>query len=109
MGPGTGVITSALLVENNNVTLLEINDQFIQILKAKFPSINIIHGDASVLEQYIDKSVTYDFIVSSTPLVFMKKTKTYPILQQFSKFFNWRGLSYAVFLFTFLSTGKCWF
>ena len=49
LGPGTGKITQAILdkgVNEKNLILVEINDQFSNALKIKYPKINIFSEDA---------------------------------------------------------------
>ncbi|MBP9701649.1 MAG: ribosomal RNA small subunit methyltransferase A [Candidatus Pacebacteria bacterium] len=45
VGPGMGFLTDFLLKSGANVTAVEKDDRLISSLKAKFPSLTLIHGD----------------------------------------------------------------
>jgi len=45
IGPGTGALTGELLKEYHNLTVIEIDDQAVKLLKQKFPGLHIIHSD----------------------------------------------------------------
>ena len=74
LGPGTGVITRAILalgVKPENLYSIEYSDDFVRHLTAQFPGVNIIKGDAFDLDTTLgDKSGTvFDSVVSGVPLL----------------------------------------
>lgn len=74
LGPGTGVITRAILargVKPGNLYSIEYSDDFVRHLTAQFPGVNIIKGDAFDLDTTLgDKSGTvFNSVVSGVPLL----------------------------------------
>jgi len=74
LGPGTGVITRAILqagVAPENVWSVEYSQDFVRHLRRDFPGVNIIHGDAFNLDKTLgDKRDTqFDSIISGVPLL----------------------------------------
>lgn len=74
LGPGTGVITRAILargVKPGNLYSIEYSDDFVRHLTAQFPGVNIIKGDAFDLDTTLgDKRGTvFDSVVSGVPLL----------------------------------------
>lgn len=75
LGPGTGVITKALVdrFPNNRVIAVEVVESFIEPLKQAFPSVTVIQGCASQLETHLAQlGLTVDDIgavVSGVPLL----------------------------------------
>jgi phosphatidylethanolamine/phosphatidyl-N-methylethanolamine N-methyltransferase len=74
VGPGTGVVTRAILrrgVKPENLYLVEYSADFVRHLKAQFPGVNIIQGDAFDLDGTIGdwRGMTFDSVVSGVPLL----------------------------------------
>ena len=74
LGPGTGVITKAILeagVRPANLWCIEYSPDFVAHLERRYPGVNIIHGDAFNLDATLgDKRDTkFDSIVSGVPLL----------------------------------------
>ncbi|WP_454288477.1 phospholipid N-methyltransferase PmtA [Rhizobium arsenicireducens] len=74
LGPGTGVITKAILargVKPENLVSIEYSEDFYDHLTQDFPGVNFIHGDAfdlpNVLGSFADK--TFDSVISAVPLL----------------------------------------
>lgn len=74
LGPGTGVITRAILargVAPDRIVSLEYSNEFIVRLREDIPGVHFIQGDAFDLSrslgQYAD--VTFDCIISALPLL----------------------------------------
>lgn len=68
LGPGTGVFTQALLdrgVSADRLTLIEVEDKFVSLLRRRFPDISVLHHDACQLES-LDE--TFSAAVSGLPL-----------------------------------------
>ncbi len=74
LGPGTGVITQALLkrgVEPSRLVLVEFDEKFCQLLARRFPGVRIVRGDAydlgRTLGDILDEPIAA--VVSSLPLL----------------------------------------
>lgn len=77
LGPGTGVITKAILargVKPADLWSIEYSEDFVAHLHQQFPDVNVIHGDAFDLDKTLgDKAgTTFDSIVSAVPLLSFK-------------------------------------
>ncbi|WP_192363746.1 phospholipid N-methyltransferase PmtA [Mesorhizobium mediterraneum] len=74
VGPGTGVITRAILaqgVKPENLYAVEYSSDFVRHLRQLYPGVNVIEGDAFNLDATLgDKSgLTFDSIISGVPLL----------------------------------------
>jgi phosphatidylethanolamine/phosphatidyl-N-methylethanolamine N-methyltransferase len=74
VGPGTGVITRAILaqgVKPENLYAVEYSTDFVRHLRRLYPGVNVIEGDAFNLDATLgDKSgLTFDSVVSGVPLL----------------------------------------
>lgn len=74
LGPGTGVITKAILeagVAPQNLWSVEYSPDFVEHLREHFPDVNIIHGDAFNLDKTLgDKhNQRFDSVISAVPLL----------------------------------------
>lgn len=74
LGPGTGVITKAILgrgVAPENLYCVEYSADFAEHLREDFPGVNIIEGDAFNLEKTLGahKNQMFDSVVSAVPLL----------------------------------------
>lgn len=74
LGPGTGVVTQALIARGilpSRLIVIEYNRDFCRLLKKRFPSINVIRGDAYNLAATLQTVETgaVASIVSSLPLL----------------------------------------
>lgn len=74
VGPGTGVITKAILargVKPESLTCVEYSHDFVVHLRRNYPGVDIIEGDAFDLETTLgDKArLTFDSVVSGVPLL----------------------------------------
>jgi phosphatidylethanolamine/phosphatidyl-N-methylethanolamine N-methyltransferase len=74
VGPGTGVITRAILdrgVPPQDVYALEYSSDFVRHLRQRFPGVNVVQGDAFALEAALGPQapVLFDCVVSSLPLL----------------------------------------
>ncbi len=74
LGPGTGVITKAILargVKPQDLYSIEYSPDFVTHLRQLFPEVNVIQGDAFNLDKTLgDKAgMTFDSIVSGVPLL----------------------------------------
>lgn len=74
IGPGTGVVTEAILargVAPERLTLVEYDEDMAQHLAARFPRAHVIHGDAFDLDHTLGPRYSAPFaaIVSGVPLL----------------------------------------
>lgn len=74
LGPGTGVITKAILahgVAPQNLYTIEYSEDFVQHLNKRFEGINVIHGDAFDLDKTLGdkRDLVFDSVISGVPLL----------------------------------------
>lgn len=74
VGPGTGVITKAILkhgVKPENLYAVEYSHDFVMHLRRNYPGVNVIEGDAFDLDTTLGEkaSLTFDSVVSGVPLL----------------------------------------
>ncbi len=74
LGPGTGVITKAILargVKPRDLYTVEYSEDFVRHLEKQFDGINVIHGDAFDLDTTLGdkRGVTFDSVISGVPLL----------------------------------------
>jgi len=71
LGPGTGAITGALVakVGEKRLTAIEYDPDFAAGLKARFPAMSVIQGDAFDLDRTLGHREPYAAIVSGLPLL----------------------------------------
>lgn len=74
LGPGTGVITRAILkrgIDPEKLYSVEYSEDFVQHLRDEFPDVNIIHGDAFKLDKTLgaDCELVFDSVISAVPLL----------------------------------------
>jgi phosphatidylethanolamine/phosphatidyl-N-methylethanolamine N-methyltransferase len=89
LGPGTGVVTEALLakgVSPDRLLLIELSPDFARFLQAKFPGVRVVQGDAFTLKQVVAKHVgkrrSVGAVVSSLPLFVYTKEQRISLLEQ---------------------------
>lgn len=74
LGPGTGVITKAIIergVDPKNLYCVEYSDEFTRRLRVMLPDVNIINGDAFALDDALGEIAfsKFDTIITSMPLL----------------------------------------
>ncbi|NMG40757.1 methyltransferase domain-containing protein [Chelativorans sp. ZYF759] len=74
LGPGTGVITKAILdrgVQPESLWAIEYAEDFVEHLRKEYPQVNVIQGDAFNLDDTLGdkKDTIFDSIVSAVPLL----------------------------------------
>jgi phosphatidylethanolamine/phosphatidyl-N-methylethanolamine N-methyltransferase len=72
LGPGTGCITEAILqrVPPRRITAIEYDSEFAGALKARFPDITVIEGDAFDLDHTLNRAhEPFAAVVSGLPLL----------------------------------------
>lgn len=89
LGPGTGVVTQAMLdraIDPKKIILIEQSEGFAQFLTEKFPDIQVIQGDATCLGDLIPKECTpINAIVSSLPFRSLPAAAVEKLIQQLSQ------------------------
>ncbi|MFE0016018.1 phospholipid N-methyltransferase PmtA [Mesorhizobium sp. NPDC059054] len=83
VGPGTGVITRAILergVKPENLYAVEYSADFVQHLRRLYPGVNVIEGDAFNLTEALGEhsGLTFDSVVTGVPLL------NFPVAQRIS-------------------------
>ena len=74
LGPGTGVITKAILdkgVKPENLVSVEYSSEFVRHLRGKYPGVNFINGDAFSLAETLEsyRGQKFDCVISGIPLL----------------------------------------
>ncbi|MGN6471832.1 MAG: phospholipid N-methyltransferase PmtA [Rhizobiaceae bacterium] len=74
LGPGTGVITRAILergIDPENLYTVEYSQDFVDFLRLEFPDVHVIQGDAFDLDKTLGdfSGLKFDAIVSGVPLL----------------------------------------
>jgi phosphatidylethanolamine/phosphatidyl-N-methylethanolamine N-methyltransferase len=72
LGPGTGVITEALLergIEPDRITAIEYDPDFARLVSRRFPKVHVIRGDAFDLAKTLGNREPFAGIVSGLPLL----------------------------------------
>ena len=74
LGPGTGVITKAILargIKPSNLYAVEYSTEFVRHLRRNFAGVNVIEGDAFNLDDTLGsmRDATFDTVISGVPLL----------------------------------------
>ncbi len=74
LGPGTGVITKAILergIKPERLVSIEFSTDFFNHLSSRFPAVNFINGDAFDLDKTLGtlRDETFDCVISAVPLL----------------------------------------
>jgi len=72
LGPGTGVVTEAILARDispSELTLIEYDVDFAALLRRRFPGVKIVRGDAFDLGHTLGETHPFGAIVSGLPLL----------------------------------------
>ncbi|MEX0405628.1 phospholipid N-methyltransferase PmtA [Aquibium sp. LZ166] len=74
LGPGTGVITKAILdrgVAPENLYSIEFSQDFAAHVRRLFPKVNVIQGDAFKLDETLGdrRDMVFDAVISGVPLL----------------------------------------
>jgi phospholipid N-methyltransferase len=71
LGGGTGAVTHALLqrgIAPGRLAVVECSPVFVRYLRARFPEVTVLQGDAAALAELLPRGNRIDAIVSSLPL-----------------------------------------
>lgn len=88
LGPGTGVVTRALLergIDPARLILIEFCAHFVKDLREKFPAVTVIHGNAADLSSLLGPETPVQAIVSSLPLCSLPAPLTRAILDEWQR------------------------
>lgn len=72
LGPGTGVVTEALIghgIAQERLTAIEYDAGFAALVEQRFPGVRVIRGDAFDLDKTLGSRAPLAAVVSSLPLV----------------------------------------
>jgi phosphatidylethanolamine/phosphatidyl-N-methylethanolamine N-methyltransferase len=74
LGPGTGVVTAALVARGiapSRITAIEFDSLFAELVAKRFPGVRVVRGDAYDLAKTLGQDIAqpYAAIVSSLPLL----------------------------------------
>lgn len=72
LGAGTGVVTRALLdrgIDAHRLVAIELGEYFVNLLRQRFPSVNVMQGDAMNFGAYLPLRAPIAAIVSGLPLL----------------------------------------
>ncbi len=86
LGPGTGVVTEALLargISPERLILIEFSPEFARLLRARYPHLHIIEGDAYAIADHVRRLglAPPAAVVSSLPLLTQPPAKRVDLLQ----------------------------
>lgn len=87
VGPGTGVITRAILgqgVKPKNLYAVEYSPDFVHHLRRLYPGVNVIEGDGFDLNKTLgdNRDLTFDSVVSGVPLLNFPIAKRVAYIEQ---------------------------
>lgn len=87
LGPGTGVITKAILAQGikpQNLTAIEYSTDFYQQLLRSYPGVNFINGDAFDIEKTLgaEKDQIFDCVISAVPMLNFPMASRISMLEQ---------------------------
>jgi len=85
LGPGTGVVTKAILERGlppEKLVCLEYSNEFIDHLRASFPGVTFLQGDANNLEVALGPfaKTRFDCIISGIPLLNLPMEKRFALV-----------------------------
>lgn len=72
LGPGTGVVTRAILersIAPARLTAIEFDPQFAALMHARFPAVRVVEGNAFEMARTLGEAKDFAAIVSSLPLL----------------------------------------
>lgn len=88
LGPGTGVITKAILkrgIAPDDLYSVEYSADFVAALREEFPAVNIIHGDAFKLDEALGdrRDTVFDCVVSAVPMLNFEPEQRVALMEDF--------------------------
>jgi phosphatidylethanolamine/phosphatidyl-N-methylethanolamine N-methyltransferase len=89
LGPGTGVVTQAILARGlapSELTLVEYDKGFATLLRNRFPDVRVVRGDAFDLQRTLGVTTPFGAIVSGLPLLnFPPESRANFLMQIFAR------------------------
>jgi phosphatidylethanolamine/phosphatidyl-N-methylethanolamine N-methyltransferase len=85
LGPGTGVVTHALVrrgIAPERLVLIEYGSFFLPLLKAAFPKATIMQGDAFEFERHLPRHTPIAAVVSGIPLLNFAPARRRALIQR---------------------------
>lgn len=97
LGPGTGVVTEALLargVPPERLVMIEFSPQFVKLLSQRYPNVRLVHGDAYALADHVRKLglAPPAAVVSSLPLLTQPPARRLELLRSALRIMNPEGV-----------------
>jgi phosphatidylethanolamine/phosphatidyl-N-methylethanolamine N-methyltransferase len=97
LGPGTGVVTEALLargVPPERLVMIEFSPQFVKLLRQRYPNVRLVHGDAYALAEHVRKLglAPPAAVVSSLPLLTQPPARRLDLLRSALRIMNPDGV-----------------
>lgn len=97
LGPGTGVVTEALLargVPPERLVMIEFSPQFAKLLRERYPNVRLVHGDAYALAEHVRKLglAPPAAVVSSLPLLTQPPARRLELLRSALRIMNPDGV-----------------
>jgi len=97
LGPGTGVVTEALLARGippERLTMIEFSPQFVKLLSQRYPNVRLVHGDAYALAEHVRKLGLPPpaAVVSSLPLLTQPPARRLELLRAALHIMNPEGV-----------------
>ena len=106
LGGGTGSVTQAILntgVSPQDLIVIEQNEEFVQLLRERFPHVTVIRANAVSLRHHIaDLTGPADFVVSGLPLMLFPPKRKARLLSQ-----AFRALRPGGYFHQFTYGGRC--
>jgi phospholipid N-methyltransferase len=106
LGAGTGTLTHALLdagVKPESLSLVERDEQFLEILARRFPGCRLIAADALDLAEHFAADLgSFDFVISGLPLLLFTPEQRRRLIEQVFKVLKPNGV-----LHQFTYGGRC--
>lgn len=102
LGAGTGRVTEALLargISPRRLLVVERAEALADVLRRKFPGINIIHGEASRISTWLPKNAVIDSIVSSLPFASLSAEASVAIISEIKRHIGSGNLIQYTYLF----------
>ena len=97
LGPGTGVVTDALLARGippERLILIEFSPQFSKLLKERYPNLRLVEGDAYALAEHVRRLglAAPAAVVSSLPLLTQPPARRLDLLRAALRLMNPEGV-----------------
>jgi phosphatidylethanolamine/phosphatidyl-N-methylethanolamine N-methyltransferase len=86
LGPGTGVVTEALIdygIPQERIVSVEYDKGFCRLLRERFPRVQVVRGDALDLDKALAefRGIRFSAAISGLPLLNLPKAKRAPYLE----------------------------